>query len=189
MSNCNKLVTMPVAVALMLFVGGAACAADATAPPAAGPVLTDKTLVVKVGDLDLATDSGVKVAYDRVLNAARKACNYTTVAGDYVVGRREVYRACLDRTIAEATARLEQLRLAALPRPGAKGVGIQAAEATHTHCGIRDPRELIARRRKCGWQGPSLGGGQSMTDGRADSPMVGPFRPAPDSPPVTPKTA
>ena len=133
MSNSTKLVTMPVAVALALFVGGAACAADATASPVAGPVLTEKTLVVKVDDLDLATASGAKVAYDRVLNAARKACNYTTVAGDYVVGRREVFRACLDRTMAEANARLEQLRPAALPPAGAKGAGNQAAELAHMH--------------------------------------------------------
>jgi UrcA family protein len=118
-----------VAGALMLFVGGAAWAADSTAPPALlGPVLTEKTLVVKFGDLDLATDSGTRLAKERVRDASRKACDYTTNAGDYVVGRNEVFRDCLDRTMAAANGQLEELRLAALLQSGAKVAGNEAAE-------------------------------------------------------------
>jgi UrcA family protein len=110
----------PAAVVLVLLAGGAASAAHATAPPAAaGPVLTEKRLAVKVDDLDLTTDSGIKAANERILGAARRACDYTTNAGDYVVGRNQVFRACLDRAMAAASGRLEQLRLAALQQGGA----------------------------------------------------------------------
>ena len=110
----------PAAVVLVLLAGGAASAAHAKAPPAAaGPVLTEKSLAVKVNDLDLTTDSGMNAANERILGAASRACDYTTNTGDYAVGRNEVYRACLDRTMAAASAQLEQLRLAALLRGGA----------------------------------------------------------------------
>jgi UrcA family protein len=110
----------PAAVVLVLLAGGAAGAANANAPStAAGPVLTEKRFAVKVDDLDLTTDSGIKAANERILGAARQACDYTTNAGDYVVGRTQVFRACLDRTVAAASGRLEQLRLAALQHGGA----------------------------------------------------------------------
>lgn len=115
-----RLAISPAAVVLVLLAGAAAGAADAKAPPAAsGPVLTQKSIAVKLDDLDLMTDAGLKAANERILVAARKACDYTTNAGDYVVGRHQVLRACIDRTVAAAGGRLEQLRLAALLRNGA----------------------------------------------------------------------
>jgi UrcA family protein len=120
----------PVAAALMLLAGGPACAADSTAPRATlGPVLTEKTIVVRVDDLDLATDSGTQIANERLLDATRRACDYTTAAGEYLVGRSEIHRACVARTMATATVRLEQLRLAAVLNDGAKVADNEATEA------------------------------------------------------------
>ena len=119
----------PFAAASMLFVAGTAWAADAKAPPALlGPVLTEKTMVVKFDDLELATDSGARMANERLLEATRKACDFTTRAGDYVVGRAEIHRACVARTMAAAVAQLEQLRLVATLHAGAKVAGNEAAE-------------------------------------------------------------
>lgn len=120
----------PVAAALMLLAVGTACATDPTASRAAlGPVLTEKTIVVKVDDLDLTTDSGAKIAKERLLDATRRACDYTTAAGEFVVGRSEIHRACVARTMATATVRLEQLRLASVEHDGAKVAGNEATES------------------------------------------------------------
>ena len=120
----------PVAVALMLLAGGPACAADSAAPDAAlGPVLTEKSIVVKVDDLDLATDSGAQIAKERLRDATRRACDYTTEAGEYLVGRSEIHRACVARTMAAATVRLEQLRLAAVLNAGAKVANNEATDS------------------------------------------------------------
>jgi UrcA family protein len=136
--SANRLLARAAIVAaagaIALSFGGAACAADATASPAAmhpvlpDPVLTEKTLVVKLDDLDLATDAGTSVANERIRIAAHKACDYTTAAGDYVVGRQQVFVACLDRTMAAADGQLEKLRLAALLHSGAKVAGNEVAE-------------------------------------------------------------
>ena len=110
----------PAAVVLLLLACDVASAADAKVlPTTAGPVLTEKRIVVKLDDLDLTAEAGIKAANERILDAARRACDYTSNDGDYVVGRNQVFRECLDRTMAAASGRLELLRLAAMLHRGA----------------------------------------------------------------------
>jgi UrcA family protein len=85
----------------------------AKAPPPATPPLAQMSVLVKVGDLDLTTESGVRSANERIRAAAGEACTFTTNMGHFVVGGREVYRKCFNRTVSNAAVQLEHARLAA----------------------------------------------------------------------------
>ena len=69
---------------------------------------------MKLGDLDLSTDQGARVAYDRISSAAKQTCNFTTQMGDYAVGGREVYLHCYNATMANAIKQVDRKQLAAL---------------------------------------------------------------------------
>jgi UrcA family protein len=84
------------------------------APPAPPPVLTQTSLVVRLGDLDLSSAQGVRAAYERVRVAVQQACAFTTHMGDYVVGSREVYSHCYRDTMAKTIKQLDRTQLAAL---------------------------------------------------------------------------
>src|SRR5271156_786851 len=68
----------------------------AVPPPATLP-LAQMSVVVKVSDLDLTTESGIRSANERIRVAAAKACTFTTNMGDFVVGGREIYLKCFNR--------------------------------------------------------------------------------------------
>jgi UrcA family protein len=86
----------------------------AKAPPPATPVLAQMSVVVKLSDLDLTTESGVRSANERIRAAVANACTFTTNMGDFVVGGREVYRKCVNRTVSNTVPQLEHARLVAL---------------------------------------------------------------------------
>ena len=82
--------------------------------PPATPPLAQKSVVVKVSDLDLTTESGLRSANERVRTAAGKACTFTTAMGDFVVGGREAYQECFNQTVSNTAPQLEHARLVAL---------------------------------------------------------------------------
>ena len=82
-------------------------------PPTATPPLAQMSVVVKVSHLDLTTESGIRSANERIRAAAGKACTFTTNMGDFVVGGREVYRKCFNRTVSNTAVQLEHARLVA----------------------------------------------------------------------------
>lgn len=84
------------------------------------PPFTQMSAAVKVSDLDLTTESGIRTANERIRVAAENACNFTTNMGDYVVGAREVYQKCLKQTVSNAALQLEHARLVALRHRGAR---------------------------------------------------------------------
>ena len=83
-------------------------------PPAASPPLAQMSVVVKVSDLDLTTESGLRSANERIRIAAGKACTFTTNMGDFVVGRREAHQECFNQTVSNTAPQLEHARLVAL---------------------------------------------------------------------------
>ncbi len=106
---------------LAFWISATAGAADApSARTLPNPVVAEKSLTVKLKDLDLSTEAGVTVATGRLHEAAVRACNYTTDLGDYVVGRMEIHRACVKKTMAKATTALDQLHYAARTRGAAQ---------------------------------------------------------------------
>lgn len=76
--------------------------------------LTQTSLIVKLNDLVLSTDEGVRLAYERIRAAAKQACTFTTHMGDYVVGSREVYAHCYNTTMATAIKQVNRTQIAAL---------------------------------------------------------------------------
>ena len=101
-------------VLALVGIGVTSWSSAQAAPPAAPPVLTQASLVVRLGDLDLASSQGVHAAYERVRVAAQRACAFTTHMGDYVVGSREVYLHCYADTMAKTIKQLDRTQLAAL---------------------------------------------------------------------------
>jgi UrcA family protein len=62
---------------------------------------------VQLADLDLSTSAGRQTAYDRMHQAARIVCSRASDPLD--LGRQIHTVACIDRTMAKATASLAQL--------------------------------------------------------------------------------
>jgi UrcA family protein len=102
------------AVLALLAIGAEPWSSAPAAPPTASPPLTQTSLIVKLNDLDLSTDQGVRLAYERIRAAAKQACTFTTHMGDYVVGSREVYAHCYSTTMANAIKQVNRTQLAAL---------------------------------------------------------------------------
>jgi UrcA family protein len=108
-----------VACALVAGVAGLARAADPVPHPLwTGAPVAEQSVRISVNDLDLTSAVDIQTAVARLTNAARRACEYTTRGGDYVVGRAEIYFACVDQAMTAATGRLQQLRRVALMRSG-----------------------------------------------------------------------
>lgn len=98
----------------LLAVGVTSSFATRAAPPPAMAPLTQSSAAVTLSDLDLSTDQGTRVAYDRIRAAAKQVCSYTTRMGDYVVGGREVYLHCYSATMANAIKQVNRRQLVAL---------------------------------------------------------------------------
>ncbi len=88
MNEQIKNVVKGVAVAAAMLVG--------VAQGAEVPVKT-----VRYQDLNLSTNAGVQVLYERIHGAANQVCGYYDVR-DLVAGR--AHKACVDRAMADAVA-------------------------------------------------------------------------------------
>lgn len=100
--------------AALLAIGAAAWSCAQAAPPTLATPYTQSSVVVKLADLDLTTEQGNRVAYERIRAAAKQACNFTTHMGDYVVGAHGVYTRCYDTTMASAIKQVGRTPLVAL---------------------------------------------------------------------------
>jgi UrcA family protein len=69
------------------------------------------SMAVKCGDLNLASDAGIRALNERIRRAARRACG---VASTYVADCREVFADCYQDTVARAPAQVHAAQVAAL---------------------------------------------------------------------------
>jgi UrcA family protein len=90
-------------------------AALADQPPT--PASEARTARVALGDLDLSNPEGVRVARDRLQEAARRLCVRLTESRD--VGRQWHLRACINEAFADAWRQLSAPKLAAVPNSAA----------------------------------------------------------------------
>jgi UrcA family protein len=95
------------ATVVLLSLGGA-CVANANA---ATPRSDVPTVVVKYGDLNVATDAGAKALYRRIVLAARAVCPDADVR-DF--GVRTASMACQNAAISRAIASVPSAPLAAI---------------------------------------------------------------------------
>ena len=102
------------AVTALLAMGTTSLSFAQNPPADSSPVLTESKVKVPLGDLDLSTEQGTHVAYERISNAVKQACGFTTRMGDYAVGEREVYLHCYKATMASAIKQVNRPQLAAL---------------------------------------------------------------------------
>ena len=107
-------VLRPGTLTVLLAVGVTSWSCAQAAPPTSTAPLTQSSVAVKLGDLDLTTEAGSRVAYQRIRAAAKQACGFTTHMGDYVVGARGVYMHCYDATMATAVKQVGRTQLAAI---------------------------------------------------------------------------
>jgi UrcA family protein len=78
------------------------------APPSA-------SAIVQLGDLDLATDAGVRVLYHRIKDAAEFVC-YRETSVHAGIDQQARYANCFDHVVATAVKQVGQERLVALHR-------------------------------------------------------------------------
>jgi UrcA family protein len=96
---------------------GALCAGAATAASADGAV---PSVVVRYGDLSLATDSGVNALYRRIVHAAKAVCPEETIDN---LAARPIIQSCREQAIARAIAQIHNTRLAEVHAAHAKQHG------------------------------------------------------------------
>jgi UrcA family protein len=88
-----------VGILLAATCGGAWAADQTSISPS-----TERSVQVRIGDLNLATPQGAEEAHMRIRQAARNLCSYLADSSD--VGRQQHYVRCIDRA---ASASLRQL--------------------------------------------------------------------------------
>jgi UrcA family protein len=76
---------------------------------AAGPNV--RSVAVRYGDLDLASDAGVRALYARLRSAAANVCG---PGADRDLAMRQAWQACRDEALGRAVSQLGNARLAAL---------------------------------------------------------------------------
>ncbi|MFI4966287.1 MAG: UrcA family protein [Caulobacterales bacterium] len=75
---------------------------------------TDDIMVVRLGDLNISSDQGAKVAFKRITTAAKRFCD----VGDYrALGRSAQQSACEARMVAKAVSSLDAPIVTALYAP------------------------------------------------------------------------
>lgn len=87
----------------------------ARAGESAKPSGPDRTAVVSVADLDLATEAGMQAARERLHATARRLCR--RVVDPWAVSHQQDYTACVDATLATALAQLPAPAVAANSTP------------------------------------------------------------------------
>lgn len=95
---------------LIAIVGTAGLALPAHAGTPAGT--THSAVVVQYADLNLASPAGAKALYARLGAAADKACGGAPTA--QALGRQAAYRACYDRAMNKAVAKVGQPQVRAV---------------------------------------------------------------------------
>ena len=107
-SRLTKLLPLAAALALSGVAG-------------AGTVRELPSVVVKYGDLNLATTEGVAALHSRLSKAARNVCSELD---SRVLGLREQFERCVSDAVATSVARVDNPRLTSFHRHGRKAVAV-----------------------------------------------------------------
>jgi UrcA family protein len=111
----------PVTTALLLgALAGMSLAAQAGEPATARSA--GKRVVVSYADLDLADPAGARVLYGRLKAAARKVCEYDSLARDMRL--LVAHKDCYDRALNKAVHGVDSERLNALHATKARGTSV-----------------------------------------------------------------
>jgi UrcA family protein len=108
--NSRLIKLLPVAAALAF-----------SAAAGAGTVRELPSVVVKYGDLNLASTDGVAALHSRLSKAARQVCSELD---SRVLGLREQYDACVSGAVTQSVAKVDNPRLTSFHRYGRKAAAV-----------------------------------------------------------------
>ena len=108
----NTFITTQRSSHLLLALAALACALG-TAPVSATPSAEGgRSVTVSYADINLSSPAGATVLYGRINRAASLFCGAGPNPAD--LGRRVIWRACVDGAVANAVANVDSPRLTAL---------------------------------------------------------------------------